>query len=119
MFCNFFHFIRTCCNCQADLVLIKMGLYWPNFSLVFFIHLFLFAGVYCIVPVMGVVPLNSVDPLTGRVPVTNVQKTNKQTTTTLSGSGSSPYAVEYSLTVTISREPTSFFVISLPFKCIR
>ena len=55
-----------------------MGLYWPNFSLVFLIDLFLFAGVYCIVPVMGVVPLNSVDPLTGRVPVTNVQK-NKQT----------------------------------------
>ena len=55
-----------------------MGLYWPNFSLVFLIDLLLFAGVYCIVPVMGVVPLNSVDPLTGRVPVTNVQK-NKQT----------------------------------------
>ena len=43
-----FHFIRTCYNFQADLVLIKMGLYWPNFSLVFLIHLFLFAGVYCI-----------------------------------------------------------------------
>ena len=26
-----------------------MGLYWPNFSLVFLIHLFLYAGVYCIV----------------------------------------------------------------------
>ena len=25
-----------------------MGLYWPNFSLVFLIHLFLYAGVYCI-----------------------------------------------------------------------
>ena len=24
-----------------------MGLYWPNFSLVFLIHLFLYAGVYC------------------------------------------------------------------------
>ena len=51
MFCNydtFFHFIRTCYNFQADLVLIKMGLYWPNFSLVFLIHLFLYAGVYCI-----------------------------------------------------------------------
>ena len=24
-----------------------MGLYWPNFSLVFVIHLFLYAGVYC------------------------------------------------------------------------
>ena len=32
---------------QADLVLIKMGLYCPNFSLVLLIHLFLFAGVYC------------------------------------------------------------------------
>ena len=30
-----FHFIRTCYNLQADLVLIKMGLYWPHFSLVF------------------------------------------------------------------------------------
>ena len=51
MFCNydtFFHFIRTCYNFQADLVLIKMGLYWPNFSLVlWFSHLFLYAGVYC------------------------------------------------------------------------
>ena len=25
-----------------------MGLYWPNFSLVFLIHFFLYAGVYCI-----------------------------------------------------------------------
>ena len=25
-----------------------MGLYWPNFSLVFLIHLFLYVGVYCI-----------------------------------------------------------------------
>ena len=24
-----------------------MGLYWPNFSLVFLIHLFSYAGVYC------------------------------------------------------------------------
>ena len=24
-----------------------MGLYWPNFSLVFLIHLFLYAGVHC------------------------------------------------------------------------
>ena len=24
-----------------------MGLYWPNFSLVFSLHLFLYAGVYC------------------------------------------------------------------------
>ena len=44
---NFFHFIRTCYNFQADLFLIKMGLYRPNFSLVFLIHLFLYAGVYC------------------------------------------------------------------------
>ena len=57
MFCNydtFFHFIRTCYNFQADLVLIKMGLYWPNFSLVLWFslvllisHLFLYAGSYC------------------------------------------------------------------------
>ena len=33
-------------NFQADLVLIKMGPYWPNFSLVFLIHLLLYAGVY-------------------------------------------------------------------------
>ena len=43
-----FPFTRTCYNFQADLVLIKVGLYWPNFSLVFLIHLFLYAGVYCI-----------------------------------------------------------------------
>ena len=51
MFCTydtFFHFIRTCYNVQADLVLIKMGLYLPNFNLTFLItHLFLYAGVYC------------------------------------------------------------------------
>ena len=41
--------VRTCWIFEADLVLIKMGLYWPNFSLrVFLIHLFLYAGVYCI-----------------------------------------------------------------------
>ena len=40
-------YIRTCWIFQAYLVLIKMGLYWPNFSLVFLIHLFLYAGVYC------------------------------------------------------------------------
>ena len=39
--------MRTCRIFQADLVLIKMGLYWQNFSLVFLIHLFLYAGVYC------------------------------------------------------------------------
>ena len=33
---------------QADFVLIKMVLYLPNFSLVFLIHVFLYAGVYCI-----------------------------------------------------------------------
>ena len=38
----------TCYNFQTDLVLIKTGLYWPNFSLVFLIHLFLCAGVNCI-----------------------------------------------------------------------
>ena len=51
MFCNYdtVHFIRQCYNFQAELVLIKMGLYWPNFSLVFLIHLFLYAGVYCMI----------------------------------------------------------------------
>ena len=43
-----FHFMRTSYNFQADLVLIEIGLYWLNFSLVFLIHLFLYAGVYCI-----------------------------------------------------------------------
>ena len=42
-----FPFIITCYNFQADLVLLKMGLYWPNFSLVLLIHLFLYAGVCC------------------------------------------------------------------------
>ena len=42
-----FPFYKNTLNFQADLVLIKMGLYWPNFSLVFLIHLFLYAGVYC------------------------------------------------------------------------
>ena len=43
-----FPFYKNMLNFQADLVLIKMGLHWPNFSLVFLIHLFLYAGVYCI-----------------------------------------------------------------------
>ena len=42
-----FPFYRTCRIFQADLFLLKMGLYWSNFSLVFLIHLFLYAGVYC------------------------------------------------------------------------
>ena len=33
---------------QADIVLIKVVLYLPNFSLMFLIHVFLYAGVYCI-----------------------------------------------------------------------
>ena len=33
---------------QADFVLIKMVLYLQNFSLMFLIHVFLYAGVYCI-----------------------------------------------------------------------
>ena len=45
---HLFHFIRAWWIFQADLVLIKMGLYWPNFSLVFLIHLFLYARAYCI-----------------------------------------------------------------------
>ena len=45
--------MRTCYNFQTDLVLIKMGLYWPNFSLMFIIHLFLYAGVYCMTQTVG------------------------------------------------------------------
>ena len=44
-----FPFYKNMFNFQADLVLIKMGLYWLNFNLVFLIHLFLYAGVYCTV----------------------------------------------------------------------
>ena len=40
----------------------------------------------------------------------------KQTSATLSGLGSSPYAAEYSLTVTISREPTLNFFRGLAFR---
>ena len=57
--------------------------------------------------VMGVVPLNSVDSVTG-VGLDERSKT-KQTTTPF-GPGSSPYAVEYSLTVTISSGPAISFV---------
>ena len=39
---------KLTCFVIMTLVLIKMGLYWPNFSLLFLIHLFLYAGVYCI-----------------------------------------------------------------------
>ena len=56
---------------------------------------------------MGVVPLNSVDSVTG-VGLDERSKT-KQTTTPF-GPGSSPYAVEYSLTVTFSGGPAIFFV---------
>ena len=48
---NFFGsypFYKNISYCQADFVLIKMVLYLPNFSLVFLIHVFLYAGVYCI-----------------------------------------------------------------------
>ena len=41
------HFIRTLFFFQADIVLIKVVLYLPNFSLMFLIHVFLYAGVYC------------------------------------------------------------------------
>ena len=39
--------LRTCFIFQAEFVLFYMVLYWPNFSLMFSIHLFLYAGVYC------------------------------------------------------------------------
>ena len=48
---NFFGsypFYKNISYFQADFVLIKMVLYLPNFSLVFLIHVFLYAGVYCI-----------------------------------------------------------------------
>ena len=62
---------------------------------------------------MGVVRRNSVEFVTS---VTNVKKKqNKQQQLTLSGSGSSSYAVEYSQTLAISRKPTICFVASLPF----
>ena len=47
---NFFGsypFYKNISYFQADFVLIKMVLYLPNFSLVFLIHVFLYAGVYC------------------------------------------------------------------------
>ena len=66
---------------------------------------------------MGVVPLNSVDPatgdvsVTGGVPVTNVRKRKKHTNINNAlRPGFKPYAVKYSLTVNISREPTISFV---------
>ena len=66
---------------------------------------------------MGVVPLNSVDPVTGDVsvtggvPVTNVRKRKKRTNINNAlRPGFKPYALEYSLTVNISREPTISFV---------
>ena len=42
--------IRTCFIYQAELVLIYMELYWPTFSLMFLIHLFLYVGVYSSTP---------------------------------------------------------------------
>ena len=44
-----FPFYKNIIFFQADIVLIKVVLYLPNFSLMFLIHVFLYAGVYCIV----------------------------------------------------------------------
>ena len=41
---------------QADIVLIKVVLYLPNFSLMFLIHVFLYAGVYCTLYLHLVIP---------------------------------------------------------------
>ena len=42
-----FPFYKNIVFFQADIVLIKVVLYLPNFSLMFLIHVFLYAGVYC------------------------------------------------------------------------
>ena len=42
-----FPFYKNIIFFQADIVLIKVVLYLPNFSLMFLIHVFLYAGVYC------------------------------------------------------------------------
>ena len=47
-FLGSYPFYKNISYCQADFVLIKMVPYLPNFSLVFLIHVFLYAGVYCI-----------------------------------------------------------------------
>ena len=46
-FLGSYPFYKNISYFQADFVLIKMVLYLPNFSLVFLIHVFLYAGVYC------------------------------------------------------------------------
>ena len=48
IFFGSYPFYKNISYFQADFVLIKMVLYLPNFSLVFLIHVFLYAGVYCI-----------------------------------------------------------------------
>ena len=47
IFLGSYPFYKNISYFQADFVLIKMVLYLPNFSLVFLIHVFLYAGVYC------------------------------------------------------------------------
>ena len=50
-----FPFYKNIFFFQADIVLIKVVLYLPNFSLMFLIHVFLYAGVhagvYCTISV--------------------------------------------------------------------
>ena len=48
-----FPFYKNIFFFQADIVLIKVVLYLPNFSLMFLIHVFLYAGVYCIPGVLS------------------------------------------------------------------
>ena len=45
-----FPFYKNIFFFQADIVLIKVVLYLQNFSLMFLIHVFLYAGVYCSYP---------------------------------------------------------------------
>ena len=76
---NFFGsypFYKNISYFQADFVLIKMVLYLPNFSLVFLIHVFLYAGVYCMTLYMRKV-LTSPQPSFPSMPVAAL-KYNKQ-----------------------------------------
>ena len=41
-----FFYLGTCCIYHAELGLMYMVFYWPAFSLMFLVHLFVSAGVY-------------------------------------------------------------------------
>ena len=74
--------MRTYYNFQADLVLTKMGLYWPNFSLVFLIHLFLCAGVYCTIATTASMATTATTPTTATAPTAATFATTATTATT-------------------------------------